>query len=148
MKIRNATNKDITEIVSLGMRFFKEVPTWGQVPITEKYLKKLDIRLIWVAEENNQIVGYAICLPHKNDGSIIYNKNDKILRLDEIYIVPEFRNIGIGSQLLKVIDSYAKTQGYTKLFIYSSVKALDPVLKFYCDNGYTTWAVQFFKEIK
>ena len=148
MKIRNAIQKDIVALAALGARFVKEVPTWGQSAITEDYITKLDLRLIWVVEDNNELIGYAICIPHIKDDSCIFKENDKILRLDEIYLVPEARDKGIGSQLLRLIESYAKGQGYTKLFIYSSVKDLDPVMKFYRGNGYKTWAVQLFKELE
>lgn len=147
MNIKNAANKDIPGIVSLGTRFVKEVPTWGQSAITEDYINKLDLRFIWVVEENNRLVGYAICVPHENDGSCIFAENDKILRLEEIFIGPEARGKGIGSQLLQIIESYAKKKGFRKLFIYSSVKDLDSVLEFYRGNGFKTWAVQVFKEI-
>jgi len=147
VKIRNATEKDIPDLAVLSRRFVKEISAFGLVALTEGYLKKLDTKLIWVVEDSNRLVGYALCLPHKNDGSFIFTEDDKILRLDEIYLVPESRGEGIGSQLIKIVERYAKTHGYTKLFIYSSVKELDPVLKFYRGNGFKTWAVQFFKEI-
>jgi len=147
VNIRNAVKKDITGIVSLGTRFVKEVPTWGQLAITEDYINKLDLRLIWVVEENDDLLGYAICLPRENDGSCIYTKKDKILELDEIYLIPEARGKGIGAQILQEIESNAKKEGYTKLFVYSSIKALDSVIEFYRANGFQTWAVQLFKEV-
>ena len=148
MKIRNATTKDITDIAVLGKRFVDEVPTWGLVARTEDQIKQLDTQLIWVAEEENKILGYAICLPRENDGSCIFKNDDKILELDEIYLVPEARGKGIGSQLLQTINDYARKAGYTKLFVYSSVKDLDPVTRFYRGSGFKTWAVQLFKELE
>ena len=147
MKIRNATEKDIVGIAALGLRYVNEIPTWGQVARTEDQIRQLDRRLIWVVEDENILVGYAIWLPYENDGSCIFEDNDKILRLEEIYLVPEARGKGIGQQLLQKINSYAKKEGYTKLFVYSSVKDLDPVIEFYRANGFKTWAVQLFKEV-
>jgi GNAT superfamily N-acetyltransferase len=148
MLIRHAAAKDIPEIVTLGNRFLKEVPVWGLVIRTEGELTKLDQGLIWVVEDDTKIVGYAICLPKKNQGDIIFKDNDKILELDEIYLVPRIRNQGIGSELLGTIFTHAKKEGYTKLFVDSSVKDIMPVLRFYRDNGLTTWSVQLFKDIK
>jgi len=148
MKIRNATGKDVAGIAVLVSRFVNEVPVWGLVVRTEDDLRKLDARLIWVVEDNNKLVGYAICLPRANDGSCIYSERDKILELDEIYLIPEARGKGIGSQLLKLIENYARAQGYTKLFVYSSVQDIDPSLRFYRGSGFKTWAIQMFKEIK
>jgi GNAT superfamily N-acetyltransferase len=147
MKIRNATAKDIAGIAALGSRYVNEVPAWGLVARTEDNLKKLDTRLLWVVEDNCKLIGYAICLPRANDGSCIYAERDTILELDEIYLVTEARGKRIGSKLLQLIEGNAKSQGYTKLFIYSSIKEVDPLLKFYRGNGFKTWAVQLFKEI-
>ena len=147
MKIRNATGKDIVGISALGTRYANEVPTWGQVARTADELSRLDTRLIWVAEENNRIIGYAIWLPRKNDGSCIFTENDKILELDEIFLVPEARGKGVGSQLLQSGNDYARQAGFTKLLVYSAVKDLDPVMKFYRGNGFKTWFVRLFKEL-
>jgi GNAT superfamily N-acetyltransferase len=147
MNIRNPTEKDFAGIASLSRSFVNEIPAFGLSALTEKYLKTLDHRLIRVVEENDRLLGYAVCLPRKTDDSYIFNKNDKILAVDEIYVVPEARGKGIGSQLLQTIDSFAREQGFTKLFVYSSVKSLDPVIEFYRNNGFQTWAIQLFKEI-
>jgi ribosomal protein S18 acetylase RimI-like enzyme len=148
MKIRNAAEKDIPDIAALSTRFTDEVPTWGQVALTEDQMRQFDKRLIWVVEDEHRIVGYAIWRPHKNDDSCIFEQDDKILALDEIYLVPEARGKGIGSQLLRQINDYAGKAGYTKLFVYSSVKSLDAVIKFYRGNGFKTWNVQMFKEVE
>jgi len=147
MKIRNATERDIIDIAALSTRYTNEVPTWGQMELTEDQIKQMDRRLIWVVEEENRLVGYAIWLPHENDGSCIYNEDDKILELNEIFLIPEARGKGIGSQLLQKINSYAIKAGYTKLLVHSGVKDLDPVMKFYRGNGFKTWGVQMFKEV-
>jgi ribosomal protein S18 acetylase RimI-like enzyme len=147
MKIRNATGKDVTGIAVLVNRFVHEIPAWGLVTRTEDALKKLDKRLIWVVEDNNKLIGYAICLSHANDGSCIYSERDKILELDEVYLIPEARRKGIGSELLQVIQTYAAKAGFTKFLIYSSVKNFDPIIDFYRDNGFQTWGIQMLKEI-
>ena len=147
MNIRNATRKDIAVIVALCLRYMNGVPTWGLVARTEDEIRQLDTRFIWVVEDDNELIGYAICLPRENDGSCIYTESDKILALDEIYLVPEARSKGIGSQLLQRIYDCAKINGFTKLLVYSSVKDIEPAMKFYRGNGFTTWAVQLFKDI-
>lgn len=147
MNIRNATYKDIPAIAALSRRFTKEIPTWGQEALTVDYLQKVDLRLIWVVEDKDKLVGFALCQPRKKDDSCIFTENDKVLALDEIYLVPEARRRKVGAQLLKTIEDFAREEGYTKIFVYSAVKSLDPVLKFYRDNGFKTWSVQFFKEV-
>ena len=147
MHIRNAAKKDIAIIAILSGRFVNEVPAWGVVARTEVELNRLDNRLVWIVEDDNEIIGYAICLPRENDGSCIYEDNDKILELNEIYLIPEARGGGIGAQLIQKINDYAKSNGFTKLLVYSSVKDIEPVLNFYQGNGFATWAVQLFRDV-
>ena len=146
--IRQAKENDIPAVSTLGTRFFREVPTFGLIPRTEDELKKLDLKFIWVVEEHEKIAGYAICLPEKYGGQNIFHEDDKILELDEIYLLPEIRGKGTGSKLLDIIVKYAKKEGFTKFFIYSSVKDLTPIISFYRKNGLKTWAVQFYKDLK
>jgi GNAT superfamily N-acetyltransferase len=146
--IRHAAGKDIPGIVALGNHFLNEIPTYGLVIRTEDELRKLDRWLIWVIEDNGKLIGYAICLPKKSHGENIFTDDDKILELDEIYLIPEARRQGLGSELLVTILDYAKNDGYTKFFLDSSVKNLVPVLRFYLNNGLTTWSTQLFKDLK
>ena len=146
MKIRNATGCDMAKIAGLQSQWHT-VPTWGFVARSETELDQLDARLIWVVEDRDTIIGYAICVPRENNGSCIYAEHDRVLELDEIYVVPGARGEGFGSKLLERVESQAKRDGFTKPLVYSSVKELDPVLKFYRKNGYQSWYVQLFKDI-
>jgi|WetSurMetagenome_2_1015567.scaffolds.fasta_scaffold640634_2 GNAT superfamily N-acetyltransferase len=147
MKIRHAEKKDVSAIVILGNRFLKEIPTYGLKIRTEEELRKLDQQFIWVVEEKDKLVGYAICVTKKYEGQNIFTEDDKILELDEIYLMPEFRGNGIGSKLLEIIIEYAKMEGYKKFFVYSSVKDLIPIINFYQKNELKTWNVQMFKDL-
>ncbi len=146
LKIRHAAAKDIPAISSLGNRFLKEIPAYGLVIRSEEELNKLDLNLIWVVEDA-EILGYAICLPENYHGQNIFKENDKIVELDEIYLVPEIRGRGIGSQLLEAITDYVKKSGYTKFYVNSAVKDLMPVIRFYRDNGFKTWSIQLYKDL-
>lgn len=148
MLIRQAREKDIPEITALGDRFTVEIPAWGQLARTKEQVSQLDIRLIWVAEEKDKIIGYAVWAPHDKGGACIFNENDKVLALDEIYLIPEARGQGLGGELIDAVNTYAKKEGYTKLFMYSSVKDIMPIIRFYKGSGFKTWNVQFFKEVK
>jgi GNAT superfamily N-acetyltransferase len=148
MQIRQALEKDIPGITALGDRFTVEIPTWGQVARTLEQNSKLDRQLIWVAEENNKLIGYALWLPYDKGKGCVFNENDKVLALDEIYLIPEARGQGLGGELIEAVNAYAKKEGYTKLIVYSSVKDLIPIIRFYKSSGFKTWNVQLFKDVK
>jgi len=111
-------------------------------------VSKLDRQLIWVAEENNKLVGYALWLPYVKGNGCIFDEKDKVLALDEIYLIPKARGQGLGGELIEAVNAYAKKEGYTKLIVYSSVKDLIPIIRFYKSSGFKTWNVQLFKELK
>ncbi len=147
MIIRPAQPKDIPAIAALSRRYTSEVPTWGQEALTEDQISRLDIRFIRVAEEGSKIAGYAIWQAMDKNDWCIFHKTDKVLRLDEIFVLPEARGQGLGSDLVESINEFAKREGFTKIFVYSAVKELMPVYRFYRGNGYQTWNIQMFKEL-
>ncbi len=67
-----------------------------------------------VAVENNKIIG---------TGSIkIYDmetRKDLSPWLAGLYVIPEFRNKGVGSKLVKAVEMKAKEFGFKKLYLYT-----------------------------
>jgi ribosomal protein S18 acetylase RimI-like enzyme len=137
-KIEKADTKDLSELAELGKRlclemrsidptgmdlkkgFEKEISKWQASSINKKKC------LFLKAVVNNRIVGYLFCeiqdrLPiFKSDPGHIY----------DIYILPVYRNKGMGSALISeamkwfrekgikrvTIDSLAKNPGATRMY--------------------------------
>lgn len=148
-RFREATSADLPQIAALEREWVRDVPTWGYRPRTDAELRAVVSSPTWVvvAVENESIVGFAIGAPRENDGSAIFEPSDRILEVVDLYVTRNSRSQGVGTQLLQAAEEYARRSGFTKLFVYSSVRSLDGPLNFYRSRGFTPWAVQLFKEL-
>jgi N-acetylglutamate synthase-like GNAT family acetyltransferase len=84
----------------------------------KRVLKKAKKKLMLVAENEKEIVGTASLTA---DGEV---KN--------LFVKVLNHGNGVGSDLLKVVESRAKALGFDKVLLYSSVSAVE----FYEKNGY------------
>jgi GNAT superfamily N-acetyltransferase len=62
-----------------------------------------------VAEENNQIVGFALWYTSYSTWK------GKCLYLEDFYVIPEFRKTGIGNQLFDSVVAIAKASGVRRM---------------------------------
>jgi GNAT superfamily N-acetyltransferase len=62
-----------------------------------------------VAEENNQIVGFALWYTSYSTWK------GKCLYLEDFYVIPEFRKTGIGNQLFDAVVAIAKASGVRRM---------------------------------
>ena len=89
---------------------------------------------IFVAVENNMIVGYVYGDFYQETKARSYAKiNDKYFELEELYVLPEYRNLGVGQKLFKKIEKYAKQNGAKTLRLNAVSKNYKSLLNFYID---------------
>ncbi len=101
--IRKGERKDFTKIIKL----IKELAEFEKSPQsvinnTSQMEKEKDYFKFFVAEINNEIVGFALYF------FAYYTWVGKSLYLDDIYIKPEHRGKGIGKSLLEKVIHMAK----------------------------------------
>jgi ribosomal protein S18 acetylase RimI-like enzyme len=90
IRIRQATKKDISAID----RIIAEWLNW-RTPRKESIKRAIENKELLVADKNSELIGFIHCVTHEDiiDGGL----NSFITCF---YICPEFRNKGIGSELL------------------------------------------------
>lgn len=90
IRIRQATKKDISAID----RIIAEWLNW-RIPREESIRRAVENKELLVADKNSEVIGFVHCVTHEDiiDGGL----NSFITCL---YLGPEFRNKGIGSELL------------------------------------------------
>ncbi len=130
--IRSAQESDYSQIVDL----FKEFATFEKQPekmtnSVEKMTLEKDYFHCFVAvTSDNSIIGYATYF------FCYYTWIGKSLYMDDLYVKPEFRAIGIGTKLINKVIEFAKTTNCHKL--RWQVSAWNkPAIDFYKNIGAT-----------
>ena len=92
-----------------------------------------DLKLIFVFETNNEILGYAFCvhIEHINDNNLT---DIKTLYIDDLCVDENARGQHIGTKLYEYVLDYARKQGYYEvtLNVWADNKK---ALKFYESIG-------------
>ncbi len=89
-------------------------------------------KLVFVANENNKVIGYAICMIHETKNHIsMYDS--KQLFIDDFCISENYQRKHIGTNLYQCVKKYAKENGFDKITLH--------VLEF------NTKAIEFYKSL-
>ena len=102
---------------------------------------------IYLAQENNQIVGLIIGVIRKPIVEFDYNRLNNMGEVIELIVTKKVRSKGIGYKLLNKMEVYFKSQNcYTiniDVFGYNDIGK-----RFYFKNGYHTRMMTVSKKIK
>lgn len=95
--------------MALGLKIFSPIAGKDDSRKThneKRYLEKMDSKgLLLGTYLNNKIVGYVLA----------YEKENGILHISLLGVLPQNRGAGIGSKLLRGIEKRAKDLGYKKM---------------------------------
>jgi len=111
INIRKATESDFEQIILLFKEFaeFEKLPE-KMINSVDRMETEKDLFNCFVAEtQDNEIVGYAVCF------FCYFTWTGKSLYMDDLYVKPDYRGIGIGSMLINQVISFAKETGCHKL---------------------------------
>lgn len=111
VKIRTAEEADYIQILDLFKEFagFEKLPE-RMINSLERMIEEKDFLNCFVAETNDRrIIGYATYF------FTYYTWVGKCLYMDDLYVKPEFRAVGIGKRLMNSVIDFAKSSGCHKL---------------------------------
>jgi len=138
MKIiyRKATLNDKKQIESLFTQMLFSIYKNPKIKEYEKgYLDRFFSDLqdcIFVAELNNIIIGYISINLHKDAIQYVY--------IDDFCVDKDYRNKGIGTKLLKMVENYAKEVGVLDICLH--VEKTNALAKNLYDRiGYKTFKI-------
>ena len=147
MKIRSAKKEDIKDIQDLRYLLAKYekdlglnivVPEWGYTEAGEKDLDYfLNQQYIYVAEENEQIVGFITAEVLKK--KVWYNV--QLGSINNIFVLEEYRGKGIGKALMKTMMNTLQDVGITNIQLEAYSKN-SKAIKFYEKLGFEKCNVQ------
>ena len=146
MIIKIATKEQLKDVAKLSEMFANENCCNGIVADSKDYY--LD-KTVAVAVVNNEIVGYAYGkfeTSKKNKSYVL--KGEKIFYLEEMYILPEKRNLHIGEQLFNFLENYAQNQGASAIELNAVSKSYLKLLDFYINKlNMTFLSAYLYKKI-
>ena len=143
--IREWNPEDLQQVQSLQQQWAKEDITYGFVPAEKSYLETKLGKYFWVAECENEIIGFVYGTIHKSENMSVIDNNQLYIEIDDLYTFSGNRDKGIGTLLLDKILEVAKENGIDRSLIYSSTKDMDSIIRFYKKHDYKTWYIQMFK---
>lgn len=111
-----------------------------QSKIEEYYLKKIENKeYVLIAEAAGVRVGLIAAYIQQLES---FFKNPEILYIDDVYVVPKYRKLGIAQLLLSEIDTIAKKNGIKRIDgkVYSFNKSMQKLLgKMNYHTPYSNW---------
>ena len=119
MKIRKANLRDAKIIERLNKKYFHEKGRDWKKLISSKNSE------IFVLELNKIVVGFT--------GIKYYDWNNTAHVID-IFVHPDYRNRGYGTDLVKFLLKYLKNKKYRSLIV--EAPSLNPALILYLKNGF------------
>lgn len=118
MKIRKANYDDVKVLNNFLTLLIKDEKQYDPginedfvvTNMYENYIDDLE-KLIIVAEENNQIVGYLYGIIKSTDETYKY----KIAKLDALYVLTDYRNRKIATSLIEYFKKWAISRNVDKI---------------------------------
>ncbi len=147
MNIRKAEKEDIKDIQDLRYLLAKydkslgldiAVTEWGYTEVGKKDLEYfLNEQYIYVAEENEKIVGFITAEIFKKKAWYTVQLGS----INNIFVLEEYRNKGIGKALMKTMINALKEVGITNIQLDTFNKN-SKAIKFYEELGFEKCNIQ------
>ena len=104
---------------------------------------------IFLAKEGERIIGYLFGHVEKTARKTTITDADvPIFEVEEIYVVPEYRCRGIGTELFEYLENNA-LDGAEYIMLSTATKNWRAILHFYIDElGMEFWNARLFKRVK
>lgn len=93
----------------------------------------------FVALENETPIGYLSC-----HGQVLMHHCGMVYEIEELYVLPAYRNRGIGKLLLHTLERHLDVEPYALLEVASNIKRVD-AHRFYETNGFDKNTFRFMK---
>ena len=136
IKIYFATIKDLENICALEKEWKMEKISPNMLLTTKKVLQKIiNDNNVFVAKDNNKIIGYLLFKLHKTN-----------CNLDAIYIQKGYRKKSVGTKLMKHFLSLGKIKKCKTLFLHADSIKENKLISFYNKFGFKKIAIVLKKQ--
>jgi ribosomal protein S18 acetylase RimI-like enzyme len=154
-EIREAEVKDLDVIEELSVKLSAKEseefdstinPEWSSTEEAKDYFRERineENGFAIVIENEGQVVGYAL-------GSITdaeaCREDLEIAELGSMYIMPEYRSQGIGTELMEQFTSWSEEKDADRLRVEATAQNKDAI-RFYRENGFEDYALTLEREL-
>ena len=133
--LREVNPGDISELAKIfdqyRVFYSKQTDVQGAVEFLTKRFEEGSSQIL-IAIAGNQIVGFTQLYP-----TFSSLRMSKILILNDLFVVQDYRQLGIGSMLLKVATEFAGKEGFAVLTLQTEINNTQ-ARSVYTENG---WAL-------
>lgn len=141
MNIRRAEEKDYKELMPLYNGLVGEDRYSRHDNDSFATVLKNPNSFIFVAEDGGRIIGFATCSIRT-----IVRYPKPIAELDELFVLEEYRNRGIGKQLVEKIEEISQENNCYRVYIASAAR-FPEAHEFYINLGYDKYGFHFHKNL-
>ena len=152
---RLAKSTDLEKIIDLNLKLFKFESafndglnlSWTLSDEGKKYFKKRlegDGGVIFVAEEAGKIIAY---LAATLVGRINYRLEKSFAEVDNMFVLPDYRGQGVGSNLIAKFYAWCQSQSVEKVLVEVS-SSNKTAIEFYSKNLFADHAVILERKVK
>ncbi|MEM3789387.1 MAG: GNAT family N-acetyltransferase [Candidatus Bathyarchaeia archaeon] len=142
VKVRRADENDAPELVLLAKDFLRGASNDEErLSILKNSLKNPDYEL-WLAEIDGDIVGF-IDLWTIHD----FCHGGKLTYIQNLYVAPKYRRLGVRSRLLQKIVERAKEKGALEIHVVTGFDN-EPAIRLYKKHGLEKESLQLEKEFE
>ncbi len=149
IRIRACTLDDIDAVMALERHWEQEAIAYGDfTPLSrDNYLAILESfpAYFLVAERAGQLVGYIHGSVQRDRPLEVIPAHQPYVEIEDLYVLPEFRNQEIGGTLLERLFEVAGQEGIGRFAVSTLSKQTEQILRFYRSHGFTPWFIQFFR---
>ena len=128
----------------LMVQWEREGTAIGQVASDEAYLRGFLTECFLVARDSGRIVGFACARIVDNPGYAVMPTAQRVLQIEELFVLREARQRGIGSALMRAALQRGRERGVAAFHVFTATRDTDRVLRFYRRHGFQPWGIQMY----
>ncbi len=152
--IRTAKVEDLIELKAMYLKMYDQLGLYGlPYRLNEETIEDvLNIQLkartskFFVAENEERLIGFVAVDVMKMDRKLLYDRDNIMGHVKDIYVDENIGRSGLGSMLLKEAEEWLKNSGATIIECNVMIDN-EPAQKFWSKSQYQVMANIYFKKI-
>ena len=136
----------IEKLISISADWEAENSTYGY---RKNERSDIEGNRIFLAEQDGKLLGYLFGQEEKSErATSIMVDGTPYFEIEELYVIPEFRNQGVGRALFQFVEQELKAEGIEYMMLSTATKNYKKILHFYIDElGMDFWSARLFKKL-